>query len=106
MDKPSTVKVTILDKEYRVACPEDSRYELESAARFLDNKMREIKASGRVFGLDRIAVMAALNLAHRSLIQDNQHNADLERIKQMNTRLEATLEQQPAMDTITTATDA
>lgn len=91
MDNPSTVKVSILDKEYRVACPEDSRFELESAARFLDQKMREIKTHGRVFGLDRIAVMAALNLAHSHLVQQKSYQAQFDRVRTLNQKIDHAL---------------
>jgi cell division protein ZapA len=58
------VSVRIMDKEYVVACPYDERSALLDAAEFLNARMREIRDSGKVVGLDRIAVMAALNLAH------------------------------------------
>ncbi len=58
------VSVRILDKEYQVACPIEERMELLDSAEILNAKMREIRDTGRVVGLDRIAVMAALNMAH------------------------------------------
>ena len=61
------VSVRIMEKEYVVACPYDERSALLDAAEFLNARMREIRDSGRVVGLDRIAVMAALNLAHELL---------------------------------------
>lgn len=61
------VDITILDKEYRVACPPNEREALERAARFLDGKMREIRHTGKVIGNDRVAVMAALNITHELL---------------------------------------
>ena len=64
MTQTNTVTVHILDKEYCIACPADERANLESAARYLDGKMREIRSSGKVIGADRIAVMAALNITH------------------------------------------
>ena len=64
MTQPNTVTVHILDKEYCIACPADERANLESAARYLDGKMREIRSGGTVIGADRIAVMAALNITH------------------------------------------
>ena len=64
MTQPNTVTVHILDKEYCIACPADERANLESAARYLDGKMREIRSGGKVIGADRIAVMAALNITH------------------------------------------
>ncbi|MEW5972413.1 MAG: cell division protein ZapA [Pseudomonadota bacterium] len=61
------VDITILDKEYRVACPESEREALERSARFLDGRMREIRHTGKVIGNDRVAVMAALNITHELL---------------------------------------
>lgn len=67
MSEISTVSVRLLEKEYQVSCPPDEVDALTSAARFLDGKMAEIRNSGKVVGLDRIAVMAALNIAHEFL---------------------------------------
>ncbi|MGK0674374.1 MAG: cell division protein ZapA [Halothiobacillaceae bacterium] len=66
-EPPIPVDITILDKEYRVACPESEREALERSARFLDAKMREIRHTGKVIGNDRVAVMAALNITHELL---------------------------------------
>ncbi len=63
-DTSSPVFVQILDKDYQVACPPDERKALLQAAEDLDERMRAIRSSGSVVGLDRIAVMAALNLCH------------------------------------------
>ncbi|MFI2812906.1 MULTISPECIES: cell division protein ZapA [Microbulbifer] len=71
-----TVTVTILDKEYRVACTEDESAELQASARLLNERMSRIRASGSVIGLERIAVMAALNIAHELI----QAKADLTRV--------------------------
>ncbi|OZG74906.1 cell division protein ZapA [Hahella sp. CCB-MM4] len=68
---PNTVSVNILEKEYLVACPPEARAQLEQAARVLDNKMKEIRSSGKVYGTERIAVMAALNLTH-DLLQEGE----------------------------------
>ncbi|MEE4249261.1 MAG: cell division protein ZapA, partial [Alcanivoracaceae bacterium] len=59
MSEPSSVLVHLLDKEFRVACPAEEKENLVRAARYLDDKMREIRSSN-VLGLERIAVMAAL----------------------------------------------
>lgn len=67
MTQPNTATVHILDKEYCIACPAEERSNLESAARYLDSRMRDIRSSGKVVGADRIAVMAALNIAHELL---------------------------------------
>lgn len=67
MTQPHTVTVQILDKDYLIACPPHQRSNLENAARYLDGKMREIRGSGKVIGAERIAVMAALNIAYELL---------------------------------------
>ena len=65
--EPARVSVRILEKEYFVACPHDERAALLDAAEFLNGRMREIRDTGKVVGLDRVAVMAALNLANELL---------------------------------------
>ena len=59
--------VTIMGREFRVTCPEDEQQDLLSAVEFLDRKMREIRDSGKVIGIERIAIMAALNITHEFL---------------------------------------
>lgn len=95
MSKDSgAIKVNILDKEYLVACPAEERDALMASARYLNDRMLEIRGSGKVVGIDRIAVMAALNLAHE--IVESGANADelegyADRIGQLSTRIEETL---------------
>ena len=72
MSTPITASLHILDKEYRVSCTEEQRAGLESSARYLDEKMQTIKQSGRVVGLDRIAVMAGLNITHDFLAENQK----------------------------------
>jgi cell division protein ZapA len=64
-----TVTVKILDKEYQVACPENEQKALLDSASHLDRQMRLIRQSGKVIGVERIAVMAALNITHEMLQQ-------------------------------------
>ena len=71
------VSVRILDKEYQVACPAEERTDLLDSAEILNSKMREIRDSGRIVGLDRIAVMAALNMAN-DLIHAKARDQELE----------------------------
>ena len=66
-DRSLTLDVSILGREYRVACKESEREELLLAVQFLDRRMREIRDGGKVVGSERIAVMAALNIAHELL---------------------------------------
>ena len=76
MSQGNTVTVKILDKEYQVACPEEQEAELVSSAKYLDKQMRNIRDSGRVIGLERIAVMAALNTSYELLQASSQSNAN------------------------------
>ena len=61
------VAVQILDKEYRFSCPEEESEALVAAARCINRKMTEIRNSGKVIGLERMAIMAAINIAHELL---------------------------------------
>jgi cell division protein ZapA len=94
--EPARVSVRIMEKEYVVACPYDERSALLDAAEFLNARMREIKDSGRVVGTDRIAVMAALNLAHEYLKgKDRESKLDSgvgQRVRALRERVEGALE--------------
>jgi cell division protein ZapA len=68
----SQVTIRILEKEYNVACPAEEKPALLASAELLNHKMREIRDSGKVVGLDRVAVMAALNLANELLKAQGQ----------------------------------
>jgi cell division protein ZapA len=67
-----TLDVNILGRDYKVACRESERAELAEAVAYLDGQMREIRNTGKVTGADRIAVMAALNIAHELLRERRQ----------------------------------
>ena len=66
-DAAKTIEVTLLGRTYRVACGDGEREALMQAVAYLDGKMNEIRKSGKVMGAERIAVMAALNVAHELL---------------------------------------
>jgi len=89
------VSVRILEKEYQVACPANERTDLLDSAEMLNAKMREIRDSGKVVGLDRIAVMAALNMANellRTKAKDDALETSLgPRLKVLNERVESIL---------------
>lgn len=68
----SPVSVNILGKEYQVACPDEDKESLIKSAKLLHENMGKIRAGGKIVGLDRIAVMAALNLAHDLITLQNQ----------------------------------
>ena len=89
------VSVRILEKEYQVACPASERPDLLQAAEMLNDKMREIRESGKVVGLDRIAVMAALNITNELLkarnAGDKIDEAASARVRVLRQRVEAAL---------------
>jgi cell division protein ZapA len=93
----SQVNVKILEREYQFSCPEEERNELLKSAEYLNARMRQIRDSGKVVGLDRIAVMAALNLANEMLrLRDKDQSTDATvglRLKSMRERVESALEQ-------------
>lgn len=94
-DMYAHVSVRILEKEYQVACPANERTALLDSAELLNAKMREIRDSGKVVGLDRIAVMAALNMANE-LLRTQAKDEALEtslgpRLKVLNERVESIL---------------
>ena len=66
-----SLKIRILDKEYQVNCEPNERKRLSIPQKLLNEKMEEIRRGSHIIGLERIAVMAALNLAH-DLIRSNQ----------------------------------
>jgi cell division protein ZapA len=67
------VSVTILEKEYLIACSEEERDLLNDAAILLNDKMQEVKTSGKIIGSERIAVLAALNIAHEMLAYKSEN---------------------------------
>ena len=89
------VSVRIMEKEYVVACPYEERSALLDAAEFLNARMREIRDTGKVVGLDRIAVMAALNLAHEILKGKDREsglvNGVGQRVRALRERVEGAL---------------
>jgi len=92
--KPKTLDVTIMGRTYKVACSDDEREALLSAVTYLDRKMTEIKSAGRVASAERIAVMAALNIAHEFLTSKNNASGfDIEGARRRMAAMEATLDQ-------------
>jgi cell division protein ZapA len=90
------VSVRIMEKEYVIACPYEERTALLDTAEFLNGRMREIRDSGKVVGLDRIAVMVALNLANE-LLRLKNHDAKVEsevggRVRALRERVESAIE--------------
>lgn len=97
-DNIKTLDIKILDRDLRVACPEEERAELLDAVAYLDRKMREIRDSGKVASVERIAIMAALNITHELLTMRLGNGFDLaefrRRMQAMETTIDATLAEQ------------
>lgn len=95
-DRITRVSVRLLDREYQVACPAEERSALLDSAEYLDAKMRELRESGNVVGLERIAVIAALNIANELIKQRKQGTVvegDLgARLRSLRERVESALE--------------
>ena len=93
-----TVIVKILNKEYQVACPPGQQAALERSAAYLDGQMRRIRDSGKVIGIERIAVMAALNISNELLQSGAEPSSqqpsgnDDSRLKSLNSKLDEALQ--------------
>jgi cell division protein ZapA len=92
---PIPVTVNILDKEYRISCQPEERESLLESAAYLDGQMREIRQHGRVIGTERIAVMAALNIANDLLTiqkrKDDSNQTITHRIQSLQEKIEIAL---------------
>jgi len=88
----NTVTVKILDNDYKVACPPEAQLSLENAAKVLDKKMKEIRLTGKVYGTERIAVMAALNLTHELLQEDHKSNIFDSTIEAMQKKIDSAID--------------
>lgn len=91
--KPITVQ--ILDKEYRIACPEGQEEALRESASFLNKRILEVRETGKVIGPDRITVMAALNLAHEYLSERTEYqsytNSIDQRVRSLHERIDSAI---------------
>lgn len=87
MSDSSPINLTILDKEYVVGASDDEKDALVQAAHELDQRMREIRDSGKVLGSERIAVITALNLAHELQTLRNSTSSDSRELNDTLTRL-------------------
>ena len=88
-DDSVAVEVYILDKTYKIACSLEERDELLASAGVLNEKMREIRGSGKVIGVDRVAIMAGLNIAHDYLKLTNSGGSGPPPSKQIEKRIAA-----------------
>ena len=93
MAEGKTIEVSILGRNYKVACEDGERDALMQAVEYLDAKMGEIRKAGKVSGTDRIAVMAALNIAHELLSTRLGGSFDIGQAKRRIESIEAKLDE-------------
>ena len=91
-ESAKTIEISILGRNYKIACEEGEREALMEAVTYLDGKMGEIKKAGKVSGTDRIAVMAALNIAHELLSLKVGNGFDIGQAKRRISLIEAKLD--------------
>ena len=93
MSESRSLQITIMGREFRVACPEEEQAGLLEAVDYLNKKMLEIRDNGKVIGLERIAIMAALNIAHELLSTKIGGSFDMAELKRRMNRMETALDQ-------------
>ena len=89
---PKGLQITIMGRQYRVACAPDEQEGLLKAVDYLDRKMQEVRDNGKVIGHERIAIMAALNIAHELLTTMVGGAFDIAEIKRRMASMETVLE--------------
>ena len=92
-ESAKTIEISILGRSYKIACADGEREALLEAVSYLDGKMGEIKNAGKVSGTDRIAVMAALNIAHELLSMKLGNGFDIGQAKRRISLIEAKLDE-------------
>lgn len=88
---PKGLQINVMGREFRVACPEDEQKGLLEAVDYLNKKMLEIRENGKVIGLERIAIMAALNIAHE-LLSTKVGGFDIAELKRRMENMETMLD--------------
>ena len=92
MTQSRPVRVSILDKEYLISCPDDEREQLHAAVDFINEKLLEVKDSGNVIGTERIVIMAALNIANELLAYKRKNKDYTESVDSVVKRLQTKID--------------
>ena len=92
MTQSKPVRVSILDKEYLISCPDDEREQLHGVVDFLNEKLLEVKDSGNVIGTDRIVIMTALNIANELLAYKRKNKDYTESVDSIVKRLQTKID--------------
>lgn len=94
MKDQESLSIKILEKEYRVVCPDEEKESLIASANMLNEKLNEIKQKGAVVGTERIAVMAALNMSHELISSQamiDEHAELNDRIDSLSEKIDKTM---------------
>lgn len=91
--EPKGLDVNIMGREFRVSCTEEERRDLLKAVDYLNAKMREMRDTGKVIGVERIAIMAALNITHEYLSTRMDGGFDVGEFKRRMLSMQATIDQ-------------
>ena len=92
MSEAKSLQIAIMGRDFRVACPEEEQAGLLEAVDYLNKKMLEIRDAGKVIGLERIAIMAALNIAHEYLSTSVGGSFDMAEMKRRMNRMESVID--------------
>lgn len=87
------LQINVMGREFRVACPDNEQKGLLEAVDYLNKKMNEIRDAGKIVGLERIAIMAALNIAHELLSTKVGGGFDIAEVKRRMAHMETVLDQ-------------
>ena len=91
--EPKGLDVNIMGREFRVACTDEQKPDLIKAVDYLNGKMRDIRDAGKVIGVERIAIMAALNIAHEFLSTRVEGGFDIGEFKRRMVSMQSTIDQ-------------
>lgn len=95
MPAAPSVTISILGRDYQIACPPEEEDALRRSARYLDAQMEQVRTRGASLGYDKIAVLAALNITHEFLKKSNEANnsetSSLREIKQIEKKIDSAL---------------
>ena len=102
MSEKGALTISLLGREFRVACPQGQEREILAAAEYLNRKLKEVRDTGKVVGNERIAIMAALNIAHESMSKNpnaaNGSSLDTNAIRRRIVALQQTVDSALAAD--------
>lgn len=93
MSHPKSVTVKLLNKDFQVSCPAGLEEQLQEASEYLDQKMKDIRHNGKVIGLERIAIMAALNLSNELILYRRQKEEYIQTVTEQIDRLQSKIDE-------------